>query len=511
VSAAGDSLASVLRAVRRKGVHLWAEGGLLRYRAPKGSLTAAEIEILRRLKSQIVPLLERTAASEPEPERRPHADRAPLTFAQIAHWNHYRLSEHLSKRLVTDVLRVRGRLDIGVLRESLDEMADRHEALRVRIGFDDGMPEQRIGERGTCALEVEDLRHLPRSSQAAEIRRRIDRLILDPVDVSRDPLCMLRLLKVHDDDAVLALGMEHLVSDGSSLNILLRELFQACSARMHGRNRSLPSIPLQYGDHAYRQRRAEQAWIQRHEPYWTARMAGCRRVSFPAERHLEPLAPGWGNVSFQVGPELKRALREWCRSEQTTLVMGVFAAYVALVLRWCDVPDAVFQYQSNGRASEEVENTIGLFAYPLCMRLEVTHDDTFPDLLRRVRDGYCTAHEHADFGYCAAQLPRPEFFRNTIFNWTPRGGRGEARPVGSGEDLVWAPMPFDYPQSWNTDMDGEPSVLLYDSEHDIWGDVYFPLNRFTPAGMERFVRSFRQFIREMTARPGRRVSDVQLP
>lgn len=508
------SIAEVLGSVRRKGVRLWSENGQLHYKAPKGALTREEIERLRVSKGQIVALLERAAvaeAAEPRLEPRPQPDRAPLAFSQLAHWHFCQLHGRRSIRQVAFATRLRGRLNIDALQQSIAEIVRRHDALRTRIVVCDGIPEQEIAESGDCELEVDDLTAVSERCREVEVKRLIEQLILEPIDITVGPLFGIRLLKLRDDEHVLIVALEHIISDGFSLNILARELSAAYVQALRGRAFSLPTIPMQLADYAVWQRKAQKSWIEKHGAYWNERLAGCQRLRFPedgsspTDTHL-----GWGTVPLRIGRGLKEELREWCRLRQTTVVMSVFAAYVGLVLRWCNVPEAVFQYQSDGRFSSKIENTIGFFASALYLRIALREDDNFVDLMNRATEEYCKAHEHADFCYMTAQVPRPEFTRNTTFNWLPRGSfKADFSDLDGSEDAITcSPIRFAHPMVRNYEMDGEPCVLFLDADDEIVGDVYFPLDRFSVDTMERFGRNFPVFIRALLRQPEERVNDI---
>src|SRR5262249_7763103 len=157
----------------------------------------------------------------------------------------------------------------------------------------------------------------------------------------------------------------------------------------------------QFVDYAGRQRAEHSQWLDEHVGYWRDRLGGCRRLRFPEECDAQaPVRSGWGIVPLRIGGDLRRLLNQWSKSQRTTLVISVFTAYIALVLRWCGTSEAVFQFQSDGRDPETV-NTIGCFTSVLYLRVALHEEDRFADLLQRVTQEYCSAYEHADSAYLA--------------------------------------------------------------------------------------------------------------
>jgi non-ribosomal peptide synthetase component F len=217
-------------------------------------------------------------------------------------------------------------------------------------------------------------------------------------------------------------------------------------------------------------------------------------------------------ASFQVGEDLQLGLRQWCRKRRTTLAMSIFAAYVALVLRWCHVSEGVFLYQTDGRASAKIANTVGFFAAKLHLRLELFYDDTFVDLLARVTQEYCSAACHADFGYLGSQQPSPEFTRNPIFNWLPRetAGGSPGKVNGEAATISASRIQFHNPTAHTFDLDYEPMVTFTETNDTIVARIHYPLDGFSANTMERFGRLLLAFILRMVTEPAMRVRTLPL-
>jgi hypothetical protein len=235
-------------------------------------------------------------------------------------------------------------------------------------------------------------------------------------------------------------------------------------------------------------------------------------MRFPLDKEApDKPAPGWGIVPVHFGRDLMSELDEWCRVRGTTSILAVFTAYAALVLRWCKSSDGVVQYMSNSRLSDSVENTFGFFASPLHLRVQVGPQDSFLDLLQRVTEEYCDAYEHADLSYLEAQLPRPEYSRNTVFNWVPRLTKtGPSVLDGTEHVLTYSPLVFDLPFLKVLERDGEPLVVIYETEEGAVGGMYYPCDRISAESMERFVRNYLMFIRTLLRQPQRPIGELLL-
>lgn len=504
----------ILEQVKRKGIELWLESGELRYRGPRGALSRDEIERLRSCKSQIVATLQgdlATVIGQPAVTHSVVSDARPLSYAQLSHFHLYELHTKPAIRQIAAAIRLAGQLNIVALRQGFAEVIRQHSVLRTRILIRDGIPAQAIAESSNFELQTADAGATSGTDSDSEIKRMIDELILEPIDVTVGPLFGARLLRVREDEHVLILAMEHIISDEFSMNVLIRDLLTAYRQALTEGLARLAAPPVQFVDYAAAQRASEKSWILEHGKYWQRRLQGISRLRFPETLSATSGGHvGWGYVPLQISREFRTKLLEWCRVRRTTLVMGVFTAYVGLVLRWCNAKEGLFQYQTDGRVDPEIENAIGFFAWPIYMRLGLDERDSFVDLLCQITEEYCAAHVHADRCYFEAQSPRPEFTRSSAFNWVPAQGVPLSPAARMEDSITCSPLTFEHPMLNTLERDNEPVVLLYDTGGLIFGGVYFPRERFALSTMERFAQNFSLFLKELLVRPGQIVGDVSL-
>jgi hypothetical protein len=503
----------ILTGIRQKGVRLWIESGRLRYAAPKGVLTGDDLSKLRACRSELLMLLKaECGARDPGLLACAPSGLVPLTFSQLSRWQSLQAGDIPRVRSITSAMRLRGRLDLGALKASIGEIVTRHEALRSRIVVCDGVPMQASLAAADLDLQIEDLTELPANQRESQIERIAEKHVLTPVDLALDPLLSLRLLRLGSDEHVLIAAMEHIVSDGYSSNLFWRDLLTSYRQASQGCAFRLPTIAVQFAEYAIQQRAAESSWIETHLPYWRTRLAGYRRTAFPLEE-CEPAARrlGCAKIPLRISKELLAGLSAWARARGSTLVMSVFTAYAALVLRWCNATDCVIQYQTDGRDGPGLENTIGFFAAPLYLRIALRECDSFDDLLYRLMDEYCHAYENADHCYLAAQTPRPELARSPAFNWVPPGQQADMSCWSRSEGALDAShLPFGDPTLAKLELDNDPTVFLRATEDGVTGGLYFPRRRFAVETMERFARHFDLFMRALASRSSQRVMAVAI-
>ncbi|HVH13856.1 MAG TPA: condensation domain-containing protein, partial [Longimicrobium sp.] len=249
---------------------------------------------------------------------------APLSFAQQRLWFIDQLQPGSAAYNIPVALRMRGALDVAVLERSLSEIVRRHEALRTTFAAAGGEPVQVIHPAAPVVIPIQDLRHLPQDAREAEAVRHAEAEALRPFDLAAGPLLRARALRLDDAEWALLFTMHHVVSDGWSMEVLVREVSALYAAYAEGRDPHLPTLPVQYADYAAWQRQ----WLtgdalDRQLAYWRARLADAPPLlDLPTDRPRTPSPdPRGGTRAFALPAEVAAALAELARREGATLFM----------------------------------------------------------------------------------------------------------------------------------------------------------------------------------------------
>lgn len=499
-----DLVTDVLKRIGRKGVKLWTVNGQLHYRAAKGLLTDEEIKTLRCHKGQIVSLLERATDAlfaQPTTALVSHSELAVLSLSQEAHWRRYKLHSQCAARTIASATRMTGRIDLNLLRGSIAETVRRHPGLRTRIVVRDGTPMQQVMDLTDFKIEIEDLTALQPHVRELEVKRCIKELIFEPIKIIEGPLWEMCLLRFHNEEYVLVVVMEHIISDMRSMQILLRDIFLTYIQLSGGRPVSLPAILMQFTQYARWQRQLCDPASGR-DSYWATRLSGCSRVKFPEDGDsLSDAHRGWDYIRIKIGSQQRASLSVWSRLRKTTISMAVFTAYAALVSRWCDLSDIVVHYTIDGRSDDKIRHTIGYFARLLPIRVELGQSDSFISLLEKITVEYCTAYEQADFYHLESRVPTPEFLPNTSFNWIALDNSSSVIESVTEESIKCSPIPFEPPIPEVIEVDTEPTLLLSDSGTEISGGIYFMRGRLSSSSMQKFVTNFGILIEMLLEKP----------
>jgi amino acid adenylation domain-containing protein len=321
--------------------------------------------------------------------REQHGDRPPLSFGQQRLWLLDQLEPGNPAYNMQVALRCSGPLNAGALEESLSEIRRRHEVLRTTFPASDGQPCARVAAPAPLRLPVVTLSRLPAEEREGELRRLAVEERARPFHLAHEALFRPLLVQLDGSDHVLLLTMHHIVSDGWSTSVLLRELGTLYGSFAEGGAASLPDLPIQYADFAAWQRRLLEGKGGREVQlrYWREALADLRTVlDLPADRP-RPLQPSHDGAEWvtTIGRDTTARLKALAGQEGATLFMTTLAAFQTLLLRYSGQEDIAVGTPIANRAHPATEGLIGFFANTLVMRGDLSGDPSFRAYLHRVR------------------------------------------------------------------------------------------------------------------------------
>ncbi|HEY6186696.1 MAG TPA: amino acid adenylation domain-containing protein, partial [Pyrinomonadaceae bacterium] len=345
----------------------------------------------------------------------------PLSFAQQRLWFLDQLEPGGWTYNMPSAVRLGGRLNVSALTETFNEISRRHEALRTSFVSVDGRPRQIISEEQSVVIREIDLRWLSEEERESEARRLAGEEARRPFDLSVGPLLRVSLLKLAEDDHILLFTMHHIISDGWSIGVLVKEVTTLYDAFSAGEPSPLPELPIQYADFAHWQREWLQGEVLEAQlSYWKEHLAGAPPLlELPTDRPRPAVQTYHGaHDSLHFDSELTEEIKRISRQEGVTLFMTLLAAFQTLLSRYSRQQDIVVGSPIANRTRAEVEPLIGFFVNTLVLRTDLGGSPTFRELLKQVREVTLGAYAHQDvpFEMLVEELqPERDMSRSPLF------------------------------------------------------------------------------------------------
>jgi amino acid adenylation domain-containing protein/thioester reductase-like protein len=326
----------------------------------------------------------------------------PLSYAQQRLWFFSQLEPESSAYNIPSTIRLTGKLNIAALENSINEIVRRHENLRTTFTVVDGEAVQVINAPTTLKLAVIDLQIVPETERETEALNLANLEAQKPFDLEKDSLLRVNLLCLDKTDHVILFTMHHIVSDGWSTGILIRELTTLYTAFDRNQKCNLPELPIQYVDFAVWQRQYLQGQVlQTQLNYWKEKLSGNLPVlELPADRPRPAIQTNNGATqSFTLSPSLTAALKNLSQQEGVTLFMTLLAAFKVLLHRYIQQDDILVGTPIANRNRSETEGLIGFFINTLVLRSNLAGKPTFKQLLAQVREVTLGAYAHQDLPF----------------------------------------------------------------------------------------------------------------
>jgi amino acid adenylation domain-containing protein len=430
----------------------------------------------------------------------------PLSFAQERLWFLHQMEPEGAGYHMSQSRRLRGHLDVSALERALGAMTERHESLRTTFRPVEQGAMQVVHPAVRAHLPVLDLTGFAPQAREQEVRRLAREDAERPFDLERGPLLRATLVRLADEEHVLLLCMHHIISDGWSMGVLFRELFTLYESAS-----PLPPLAVQYADFAVWQR----GWLQgevlrRQLAWWRERLGGAPpTLELPTDRPRPAVASSRGaSHGFRLPADVTRGLRSLARREGATLYMVAHAALDLLLSRWSGQEDLVVGSPIAGRTQVGTEGLIGFFVNTLALRIDLSGDPTFQELVRRVRETALGAYAHQE-------LP----FERLVEEVAPERGLSHTplfqvmfalQNVDYGAGAVIAGLRLE-------PFRGEVRTVRFDLELDLHevgeelvGSLRFRTDLFDAATIERFAAQYQTLLGAVCTAPEERLSRLAI-
>ena len=434
----------------------------------------------------------------------------PLSFSQERLWFLYQLQQDSSTYNVSFAFRLQGLLNVSALEHSLNEIIQRHEALRTTFLASENKPVQVIAPSLNLTLPVVDLHELPERERETQVLQLVKNEVQQPFDLEQGSLLRFSLVQLRENEHVLLLSVHHIVFDGWSEGVLWRELTTLYTAFSTLQPSPLPELPIQYADFAVWQRQWLQGKLMDTQlDYWKQQLAGSPPLlELPTDRVRPPMQTSRGSIKhFQLDDHLTQKLKSLSEKSGATLFMTLLSGFVILLSRYSNQQDILVGSPIANRNRSEIDSLIGCFVNILVLRTDVSGNLSFWELLQRVRqvalDAY--AHQNVPFEQVVEAL-QPE--RN--LNYSPLFQVMfvlQNTPPGKLElpGLSLTPLEIENPTA-KFDL----TLLMTEREQGLNATLEYNSDLFEQATITRMAGHFVTLLEEIVANPEERIWQLPL-
>ncbi|MEO0840570.1 MAG: amino acid adenylation domain-containing protein [Cyanobacteria bacterium J06643_5] len=494
-------------------VKLWLEDEKLRCSAPDEILTPEFTAELQTRKPEIIAFLKQAnlvnqkVTSIPTT---PRTDKLPLSFAQQRLWFLEQLQPGSSVYHIPTAVRLTGSLNVEVLQQVINTIIQRHEVLRTNFKTVDEELIQVTSPTKEIILNSINLQLIPKAEQEIKVKQIAVEEAQKPFDLEQDLLLRVTLLELEATEKVILLTMHHIISDGWSMEVLVKEIATLYAAFSQSLPSPLTPLQIQYADFAVWQRQWLQGEVLATQlGYWKQQLGGNLPViQLPTDFPRSRVQSFRGDtVSFKLSSELSNKLKTIAKAQNATLFMTLLAAFKVLLYRYTGQADIVVGSPIANRNRAELEGLIGFFVNTLVLRTELNNNPTFVQVLQRVRQVTWDAYDHQDlpFEKLVEELhPERDLSYNPLFQIK---FRLENPPA---EKIEIPGLTLSSLGQVNPSAKLDLSLDMYETPDGLVGGFEYNKGLFTETTIKRMVGHFCTLLEGIANQPTQRIGELPL-
>jgi len=435
-------------------------------------------------------------------------ERIPLSFSQERLWFIDQLEGSVQYHMPA-VMRMKGTLSREALVFALQTIVERHEVLRtVFMEEEHGRAYQHINDKTEWKLTEINVSEYKEDRQ--HILKKIDRIIKEPFDLSKDYLLRAHLLTLDENDHILIVTIHHIASDGWSRSVLVKEVGELYSSYQEGRAHQLPSLSLQYADFAIWQRRYLQGDVLAKKlEYWKNKLQDITPLQLPTDYSRPPVWSKRGAFArFSIDKGLLKRIQVLGQQKDATLFMTLMTAFKVMLYRYTGQEDICVGTPIAGRQQQELERLIGFFVNTLALRTQINDTISFTELLQQVRSTTLESYENQDVPFekvVDAVVSERDMSRNPVFQVmlallnTPEIQQldlGELTLTGEGHDHTTAMF--------------DMTFFITETPNGLQGLVEYCTDLFHPDTIERLMGHFKELLTSIVKDPQQQVGALKM-
>jgi len=492
-----STIESLLSQLSDHRITLRADGDRLLVNAPKGAMTQDLASEIRGRKGELLQFLYQIQSQYNPISKAPTKGPYALSFAQQRLWIIEKMFPGTTAYNIPSSFTVRGFLNRQALEKALAAMVQRHASLRTTFAQKGNQPIQIVHDHLDIPLGYLDVS--AEENPLAAMQEWVDADSWMPFDLEKGPLLRVSLVKLGAEHFGIVQNFHHIISDGWSFAVFIRECGALYQAFLASEPPPLPPMPLQYFDFAVWQRHEfANEGLQSQLEYWKTKLGGYTSLELPTDfpRPKHQTFKG-GRVALALNQELTHALKAFTTKQDYTLFMTLLAAFKALLARYAGQEDILVGTPIANRNRAEIEGIIGFFVNTLVLRSHIGPETSFSELLRQLRRTTLEAYTNQDLPFeqiVEALQPVRDISKNPIFQVSFSLGHGQDNTTFGGLEVEAAP-----PKEIQSHFD--IILSLTETPNQIDGVLVYNADLFEAATIARMADHFLHLLEALTAQP----------
>ncbi len=433
-----------------------------------------------------------------------------LSFAQQRIWFLEQLEPGKPTYNIPGSVKIKGKVDVNKFHECINEIIKRHGSLRTIFPSEEGKVKQVILDNLQLELNFVDLTGIDENIREDEAYKLILNDALKPFDLANGPLIRWKLIQIYNDEYLLLICMHHIISDGWSVEILVKELAAIYTSVVNNSEVALPELPVEYVDYAYWQKEWMKSDLYKKQiDYWKDNLKNVPPLlELPTDFSRNPIQSQNGNrISFDIDNELFTALQKISKKENATMFVLLLTVFNVLLNKYSNSNDILIGTPSAGRIRSELENLIGLLVNTLVLRTNISASDSFTALLKQVRKTVVDAISNQEIPFeklidelnIKRSLSHSSLFQVMfVYNQSP------LKDIKT-ERIIIEPLQLDLKTS-----KFDITLVLTQSNNYISGVFEYNTGLFSKETIERMISHFYYLLNLISEEPEKRISDIEL-
>jgi amino acid adenylation domain-containing protein len=498
----------VIEQIKCANISLWLDGDKLKFRAEKGAMTADLKSAIGEVKQQLIEHLKSHNGSTIQAEKQQTIYRhetkepAPLSFSQQRLWIIDQLEDNSASYNIPFALSLKGHLNISALQRSLNTLVNRHAALRTRIIVQNESPKQKICPTLELSIEAETI-------EEEQLQTIAEAELHTCFDLEKDALVRIRLLSISPKYHVLLITLHHIISDGWSMGVLIKELATLYIADNNNTPLELPELPIQFTDYAWWQMKQQDKGVfDEKTQYWLEKLNGAPALhDFPTDYPRPPVQSFKGaSVKVNISKAQMEELQKFSRAQGVTLFMTLLAALKTLFWKYSGQKDQVIGAPVANRQYPELEGIVGFFANTLVLRSQLDPEVSFEHYLQHIRKVCLSAYANQDVPFeriVELLQPARSLANNPIFQFM-LVLQNQPKDNFQTEHLSFGEVPQEGKIS-RFDM----TFMLSETSKGIVGEIEYDTALFDQATIARFLARWKIMLEAICQQPDCLIKQLQ--